>query len=152
MIYTWWSLGHKSNNIFTYFFFSQEEINCTRGIKRATQLKWVNNIYSIFYLSTYLPRCYLTIYLSIYPSIYLYIYLSIYLSRCLKCVDTPFQKSCPTQLDTKSFIYLSRCLKCVDAPCQKSCPTQLDVKSFIGSIATKNFYGAAKVINTMLYR
>ena len=30
-----------------------------------------------------------------------------------------------------------RCLKCADAPCQKSCPTQLDVKSFIGSIATK---------------
>jgi len=40
----------------------------------------------------------------------------------------------------------ARCLKCVDAPCQKSCPTQLDVKSFIGSIATKNFYGAAKAI------
>jgi len=40
----------------------------------------------------------------------------------------------------------ARCLKCVDAPCQKSCPTQLDVKSFIGSIATKNYYGAAKAI------
>ncbi|OQV18065.1 Dihydropyrimidine dehydrogenase [NADP(+)] [Hypsibius exemplaris] len=40
----------------------------------------------------------------------------------------------------------SRCLKCVDAPCQKSCPTQLDVKSFISSIATKNYYGAAKAI------
>jgi len=39
-----------------------------------------------------------------------------------------------------------RCLKCADAPCQKSCPTQLDVKSFIGSIATKNYYGAAKAI------
>ena len=25
-----------------------------------------------------------------------------------------------------------RCLKCADAPCQKSCPTQLDIKSFIG--------------------
>ena len=31
----------------------------------------------------------------------------------------------------------NRCLKCADAPCQKSCPTQLDVKSFISSIATK---------------
>lgn len=31
----------------------------------------------------------------------------------------------------------SRCLKCADAPCQKSCPTQLDVKSFITSIANK---------------
>ena len=30
-----------------------------------------------------------------------------------------------------------RCLKCADAPCQKSCPTQLDVKSFITSIANK---------------
>lgn len=39
-----------------------------------------------------------------------------------------------------------RCLKCVDAPCQKSCPTQLDVKSFITSIANKNYYGAAKAI------
>jgi len=40
----------------------------------------------------------------------------------------------------------ARCLKCVDAPCQKSCPTQLDVKSFIGSISNKNYYGAAKAI------
>ncbi|XP_065566946.1 dihydropyrimidine dehydrogenase [NADP(+)]-like isoform X2 [Artemia franciscana] len=39
-----------------------------------------------------------------------------------------------------------RCLKCADAPCQKSCPTQLDVKSFISSISTKNYYGAAKAI------
>lgn len=40
----------------------------------------------------------------------------------------------------------NRCLKCADAPCQKSCPTQLDVKSFITSIANKNYYGAAKAI------
>uniref|UniRef100_W5MNS6 Dihydropyrimidine dehydrogenase [NADP(+)] n=1 Tax=Lepisosteus oculatus TaxID=7918 RepID=W5MNS6_LEPOC len=39
-----------------------------------------------------------------------------------------------------------RCLKCADAPCQKSCPTNLDVKSFITSIANKNYYGAAKTI------
>ncbi len=45
----------------------------------------------------------------------------------------------------------ARCLKCADAPCQKSCPTQLDVKSFIGSIATKNYYGAAKVIFIYFY-
>ena len=44
-----------------------------------------------------------------------------------------------------SFIHC-RCLKCADAPCQKSCPTQLDVKSFIGSISTKNYYGSAKAI------
>lgn len=40
----------------------------------------------------------------------------------------------------------ARCLKCADAPCQKSCPTQLDIKSFISSISTKNYYGAAKSI------
>eukprot|EP01113_Clastostelium_recurvatum_P006868 TRINITY_DN1314_c0_g1_i2.p1 TRINITY_DN1314_c0_g1~~TRINITY_DN1314_c0_g1_i2.p1 ORF type:complete len:1053 (-),score=261.29 TRINITY_DN1314_c0_g1_i2:46-3162(-) len=39
-----------------------------------------------------------------------------------------------------------RCLKCADAPCQKSCPTQLDIKSFIGAIANKNYYGAARAI------
>ena len=35
------------------------------------------------------------------------------------------------------FFLAARCLKCADAPCQKSCPTQLDVKSFIGSIGKK---------------
>ncbi|XP_067109808.1 dihydropyrimidine dehydrogenase [NADP(+)] [Osmerus mordax] len=39
-----------------------------------------------------------------------------------------------------------RCLKCADAPCQKSCPTNLDIKSFITSISNKNYYGAAKSI------
>lgn len=40
----------------------------------------------------------------------------------------------------------NRCLKCADAPCQKSCPTQLDVKSFITSIGNRNYYGSAKMI------
>lgn len=40
----------------------------------------------------------------------------------------------------------SRCLKCADAPCTKSCPTQIDVKSFISMITNKNYYGAARVI------
>lgn len=40
----------------------------------------------------------------------------------------------------------ARCLKCADAPCQKSCPTQLDIKSFITMISNKNYYGAAKTI------
>uniref|UniRef100_A0A671UTR8 Dihydropyrimidine dehydrogenase [NADP(+)] n=1 Tax=Sparus aurata TaxID=8175 RepID=A0A671UTR8_SPAAU len=39
-----------------------------------------------------------------------------------------------------------RCLKCADAPCQKSCPTNLDVKTFITSISNKNYYGAARAI------
>lgn len=34
-------------------------------------------------------------------------------------------------------VNLFRCLKCADAPCQKSCPTQLDIKSFITSISNK---------------
>lgn len=34
-------------------------------------------------------------------------------------------------------IVFFRCLKCADAPCQKSCPTNLDIKSFITSIANK---------------
>jgi len=40
----------------------------------------------------------------------------------------------------------SRCLKCADAPCTKSCPTQIDIKSFISMIANKNYYGAARII------
>uniref|UniRef100_A0A4W5JWA0 Dihydropyrimidine dehydrogenase [NADP(+)] n=1 Tax=Hucho hucho TaxID=62062 RepID=A0A4W5JWA0_9TELE len=39
-----------------------------------------------------------------------------------------------------------RCLKCADAPCQKSCPTNLEIKSFITSLSNKNYYGAAKAI------
>lgn len=38
---------------------------------------------------------------------------------------------------SNSFTFLPRCLKCADAPCQKSCPTNLDIKSFITSIANK---------------
>ncbi len=30
--------------------------------------------------------------------------------------------------------------------CQKSCPTQLDIKTFITSISNGNYYGAAKMI------
>lgn len=53
----------------------------------------------------------------------------------------------PTTLSERGALYeAARCLKCADAPCQKSCPTNLDVKSFIGAIANKNYYGAAKMI------
>lgn len=52
-----------------------------------------------------------------------------------------------TTLTERGALYeAQRCLKCADAPCQKSCPTQLDIKSFISSISTKNYYGAAKKI------
>lgn len=53
----------------------------------------------------------------------------------------------PTTLSERGALReASRCLKCADAPCQKSCPTQLDIKSFITSISNKNYYGAAKAI------
>ncbi|GCB64472.1 hypothetical protein scyTo_0004613 [Scyliorhinus torazame] len=53
-----------------------------------------------------------------------------------------------TLLRNKMFLVVRKdlCLKCADAPCQKSCPTNLDIKSFITSIANKNYYGAAKTI------
>eukprot|EP01027_Heterolobosea_sp_BB2_P012612 GEZU01018261.1.p1 GENE.GEZU01018261.1~~GEZU01018261.1.p1 ORF type:complete len:1036 (-),score=376.97 GEZU01018261.1:102-3209(-) len=53
----------------------------------------------------------------------------------------------PTTLTERGALFEARrCLKCADAPCQKSCPTQIDIKSFISSISTKNYYGAAKAI------
>lgn len=53
----------------------------------------------------------------------------------------------PTTLTERGALFeAQRCLKCADAPCQKGCPTQLDIKTFISSIATKNYYGAAKAI------
>jgi len=53
----------------------------------------------------------------------------------------------PTTLTERGALYEARrCLKCADAPCQKSCPTQIDIKSFISAIANKNYYGAAKMI------
>ncbi|XP_015595440.1 dihydropyrimidine dehydrogenase [NADP(+)] [Cephus cinctus] len=53
----------------------------------------------------------------------------------------------PTTLSERGALTeAARCLKCADAPCQKSCPTQLDIKSFITSISNKNYYGAAKAI------
>eukprot|EP00761_Pharyngomonas_kirbyi_P003127 gb/GECH01003131.1/.p1 GENE.gb/GECH01003131.1/~~gb/GECH01003131.1/.p1 ORF type:complete len:1040 (+),score=276.95 gb/GECH01003131.1/:1-3120(+) len=53
----------------------------------------------------------------------------------------------PTTLEERGALFEARrCLKCADAPCQKSCPTQLDIKTFISSIANMNYYGAAKQI------
>ncbi|XP_046913747.2 dihydropyrimidine dehydrogenase su(r) [Dermatophagoides farinae] len=53
----------------------------------------------------------------------------------------------PTTLSERGALReAARCLKCADSPCQKSCPTQLDIKAFIGMIATRNYYGAAQCI------
>ncbi|RZC38026.1 dihydropyrimidine dehydrogenase [NADP(+)], partial [Asbolus verrucosus] len=69
--------------------------------------------------------------------------------KCETCPDleNDFSDIKPTTLSERGALKeASRCLKCADAPCQKSCPTQLDIKSFITSIANKNYYGAAKAI------
>ncbi|XP_045463180.1 dihydropyrimidine dehydrogenase [NADP(+)] [Harmonia axyridis] len=70
-------------------------------------------------------------------------------NNCKKCpsLENDFTDIKPTTLSERAALKeAARCLKCADAPCQKSCPTQLDIKSFITSIANKNYYGAAKAI------
>ncbi|XP_058793029.1 dihydropyrimidine dehydrogenase [NADP(+)] [Phymastichus coffea] len=70
-------------------------------------------------------------------------------SKCDSCIPLTknFDDIKRTTLSERGALYeASRCLKCADAPCQKSCPTQLDIKSFITSISNKNYYGAAKAI------
>lgn len=69
--------------------------------------------------------------------------------KCNSCthLENNFDDIKPTTLSERGALKeAARCLKCADAPCQKSCPTQLDVKSFITSISNKNYYGAAKAI------
>ncbi|XP_050301908.1 dihydropyrimidine dehydrogenase [NADP(+)] [Anthonomus grandis grandis] len=68
---------------------------------------------------------------------------------CQACpsLENNFSDIKPTTLSERGALKeAARCLKCADAPCQKSCPTQLDIKSFITSIANGNPYGAAKMI------
>ncbi|KAH0534263.1 dihydropyrimidine dehydrogenase [NADP(+)] [Cotesia glomerata] len=66
---------------------------------------------------------------------------------CTSCLKNNFEDIKHTTLSERGALKESaRCLKCADAPCQKSCPTQIDVKSFITSISNKNYYGAAKTI------
>lgn len=66
---------------------------------------------------------------------------------CTSCLKNNFDDIKHTTLSERGALKESaRCLKCADAPCQKSCPTQIDVKSFITSISNKNYYGAAKTI------
>jgi len=69
--------------------------------------------------------------------------------NCTSCTDLTknFDDIKHTTLSERAALKEAfRCLKCADAPCQKSCPTQLDIKSFITSIANNNFYGASKAI------
>lgn len=69
--------------------------------------------------------------------------------KCTSCptLDNNFDDIKHTTLSERGALKeAARCLKCADAPCQKSCPTQIDVKSFITSITNKNYYGAAKAI------
>ncbi|XP_074037989.1 dihydropyrimidine dehydrogenase su(r) isoform X2 [Leptinotarsa decemlineata] len=70
-------------------------------------------------------------------------------NKCSECpsLENNFSDVKSTTLSERGALReASRCLKCADAPCQKSCPTQLDIKSFITSIANRNYYGAAKAI------
>uniref|UniRef100_A0A8C2RXQ7 Dihydropyrimidine dehydrogenase [NADP(+)] n=1 Tax=Capra hircus TaxID=9925 RepID=A0A8C2RXQ7_CAPHI len=55
---------------------------------------------------------------------------------CLKDIQNCHHKRFYSQ-DLPGVILFPRCLKCADAPCQKSCPTNLDIKSFITSISNK---------------
>uniref|UniRef100_A0A671MFC4 Dihydropyrimidine dehydrogenase [NADP(+)] n=1 Tax=Sinocyclocheilus anshuiensis TaxID=1608454 RepID=A0A671MFC4_9TELE len=48
--------------------------------------------------------------------------------------------------NSSTVLFSYRRLKCADAPCQKSYPTNLNIKAFISSIASKNYYGAARTI------
>ncbi|XP_034946599.1 dihydropyrimidine dehydrogenase [NADP(+)] [Chelonus insularis] len=67
--------------------------------------------------------------------------------KCGPCLKNDFDDIKHTTLSERGALKeASRCLKCADAPCTKSCPTQIDVKSFITSISNKNYYGAAKTI------
>lgn len=68
-------------------------------------------------------------------------------NSCVSHFENNFDDIKPTTLGERGALKeAARCLKCADAPCQKSCPTQLDIKSFITSISNKNYYGAAKAI------
>eukprot|EP01135_Chromosphaera_perkinsii_P007593 Nk52_evm49s914 gene=Nk52_evmTU49s914 len=69
-------------------------------------------------------------------------------SDCVNCnLENNFDDVKHTTLSERAALKEARrCLKCADAPCQKSCPTQLDIKSFIGMIDNKNFYGSARTI------
>uniref|UniRef100_A0A8C3G5S1 Dihydropyrimidine dehydrogenase [NADP(+)] n=1 Tax=Cyclopterus lumpus TaxID=8103 RepID=A0A8C3G5S1_CYCLU len=69
--------------------------------------------------------------------------------NCDSCVklDNNFDDIKHTTLSERGALREAlRCLKCADAPCQKSCPTNLDIKSFITSISNKNYYGSARAI------
>ncbi|KAJ8982696.1 hypothetical protein NQ317_013168 [Molorchus minor] len=60
--------------------------------------------------------------------------------NCEGCypLENNFTDIKPTTLSERGALKeAARCLKCADAPCQKSCPTQIDIKSFITSIANK---------------
>ncbi|KAI4470269.1 dihydropyrimidine dehydrogenase [nadp(+)] [Holotrichia oblita] len=71
----------------------------------------------------------------------------VYEYKACPSLENNFEDIKPTTLSERGALKeAARCLKCADAPCQKSCPTQLDIKSFITSIANKNYYGAAKAI------
>lgn len=76
----------------------------------------------------------------------IYLYIEFVLQSCLSLKNNFDDIKHTTLSERGALKEAARCLKCADAPCQKSCPTQLDIKSFITSISNKNYYGAAKAI------
>ncbi|KAH7822018.1 dihydropyrimidine dehydrogenase(NAD+) [Monocercomonoides exilis] len=63
------------------------------------------------------------------------------LNKDFKCVKRRFTVN-------EAIREAQRCLKCVDSPCQASCPTQLDIRTFNHAISEGNFYLAAKILFT----
>ena len=61
-------------------------------------------------------------------------------------LEKNWKKTPATYSENEAFKEASRCIKCVDAPCQKGCPTAIDIRSFIQSMTNRNWYGAAKTI------
>ncbi len=66
--------------------------------------------------------------------------------RCYGCAHANEWKPSPVITQKEAISEAFRCAKCVDSPCQKACPTNVNIRSFIYCLQNKNYYGAAKAI------
>ncbi len=69
-----------------------------------------------------------------------------YFKRCYGCNKAGDWKPEPIISQKEALAEAFRCAKCVDSPCQKACPTNVKIRDFIYSVQNKNYYGAAKAI------